>query len=116
MKTITEKQSKTFVDKLCKALIEVGAKKVKDTIAKFRTFELDTVVGKLNIEVDTDSKYCYTMFARFDDVDKAKEIFSCNPHSGKYNTHVGKTAGLTPEKAVEICMITIGYTLPKELA
>ena len=113
MKTITEKQSKTFVDKLCKALIEVGAKKVKDTIDKFRTFELDTIVGKLTINVDTDSKYCYTMFTRFDDVDKAKEVFSCNPHSGKYNTHVGKTAGLTPEKAVEICMITIGYTLPK---
>jgi len=116
MKTITEKQSKTFVDKLCKALIEVGAKKVKDTIDKFRTFELDTIVGKLTINVDTDSKYCYTMFSCFEDVDKAKKIFSCNPYSGKYNTHVGKTAGLTPEKAVEICMIAIECTLPKELA
>jgi hypothetical protein len=113
MKTITQKQSQAFVDKLCKALIEVGAKKVKDRIDSHKDFELETNVGNLEIHVDTDNVHCYTMFARFDDVEKAKDKFPCNPHSGKYNTHVGKTAGITPDKAVEICMIAINITLKK---
>jgi hypothetical protein len=113
MKTITPKQSQAFVDKLCKALIEVGAKKVKDRIDSRKDFQLETTVGNLEIHVDTDNVYCYTMFARFDDVDKAKKKFTCNPHSGKCNTHVGKEVGITPEKAVEICMIAINQTLKK---
>lgn len=116
MKTITPKQSQAFVDKLCKALLEVGAKKVDDVISKFRTFEIETIVGNLNIDVDTDNTYCYTMFARFDEVDRAKEKFPCNSYSGKYNTHVGKNTGITPDKAVEICMRAINRTLIKELA
>jgi hypothetical protein len=116
MKTITKKQSQIFVDKLCAKLIEVGAKKVKDTISTFRKFELETIVGKLTISVDTDNIYCYTMFSRFEDIARAKVKFTCNPYSGKYNTHVGKSDGMTPEKAVEICMIAIECTLPKELA
>lgn len=116
MKTITKKQSEEFVEKLYKELTKIGAKKVDDAISVFRTFELDTVVGKLEINVDTDNLHCYTMFARFKDVNKAKEKFSCNPHSGKYNTHIGNTEGLTPDKAVEICMIAIEVTQPKELA
>lgn len=115
MNTITQKQSQAFVDKLCKALIEVGAKKVDDRITSRKDFEIETIVGNLEIHVDTDNVYCYTMFARFDEVDRAKEKFCCNPYSGKYNTHIGKDAGITPDKAVEICMNAINRTLKSPL-
>lgn len=111
MKNINKKESKIFVDNLCKELTRIGAKKVNDAISVFRTFEIDTMVGKLEINVDTDNLHCYTMFTRFEDVNKAKEKFSCNPFSGKYNTHIGNTEGLTPDKAVEICVAVIEGTL-----
>jgi len=85
MKTITPKQSEAFVKGVCKGLLEIGAKKIKDKISTFRTFELDTIVGKLTISVDTDNLHCFTVFSRFENVDKAKEKFDCNPYSGKYN-------------------------------
>ena len=113
MKTITEKQSQAFAEKLCKALLEVGAIKVKDRIDSRKDFEIETTVGNLEIHVDTDNTYSYTMFARFDEVDRAKEKFNCNPYSGKYNTHVSNDAGITPSKAVEICMTAINRTLNK---
>ena len=115
MKTITPKQSQAFVDKLCKELLGVGAKKVKDRIDSRKDFELETTVGKLEIHVDTDNVHCYTMFTRFDNVELAKEKFPCNPHSGKYNTHVDKIAGITPNKAVDICMSAINRTLKSPL-
>lgn len=105
-------KSQRFVDTLVAGLVKLGAKEYK-TIDSRKSFHLDTVVGNLDIHVSTDIEYCYTMFARFDDVEKAKAKFDCNPHSGKYNTHVGNTPEMTPEKAAEICLIAIEVTQPK---
>ncbi|MEK6829793.1 MAG: hypothetical protein AABY15_06765 [Nanoarchaeota archaeon] len=113
MKTITKKQIQVFVDKVCDGLLQLGAKKVKDKISNFRSFELETVVGKLEINVDTDSQHCYTAFACFDNVEQAKTKFPCNPHSGKYNVHIGKTKGMTPLKAADIVLSAFLQTLPK---
>ena len=116
MKTITKNQNKAFVEGVCKGLIEIGAKKVDDYISTFRTFELDTIVGKLTINVSTDSVHCYSVFSRFDDVDKAKEKFDCNPYSGKYNFHRAKSKLFSMEQMIEFALIKFESTLPKELA
>lgn len=112
---MSKKKTETFVKQLCAQLIAIGATKVKDTINSFRSFELDTIVGKLSINVDTNSEYTYTMFACFENVAEAKKKFDCNPHSGKYNIHIGKRKDMTPARAVEICMIAIEATQPKRV-
>ncbi|HSG31859.1 MAG TPA: hypothetical protein VLB82_09970 [Thermodesulfobacteriota bacterium] len=116
MKTITEKQSEAFVKGVCKGLLEIGAIKVEDKISTFRTFELDTIVGKLTINVDTDNVHCYTVFSKFEDVEKAKEKFDCNQFSGKYNFHRGKSTLFSIPQMIEFALMKFEATLPKELA
>lgn len=103
-------KSQRFVDSLSKKLINLGAVEVQATTDSFKSLQIDTIVGKLSIDIDKDSTHCYTMFARFDNVEEAKKKFDCNPHSGKYNTHVGNIPDMTPEKASEICLIAIEIT------
>lgn len=105
-------KSQRFVDTLSKGLVELGAKEYR-TIESRKSFHLNTVVGNIDIHISVDNEFCYTMFARFDNVEEAKEKFDCNPHSGKYNTHVGNIPDMTPEKAAEICLIAIEVTQPK---
>jgi hypothetical protein len=111
-------KSQRFVDTLCEGLIQFGAKEVKPLFAESthntgrKSLELETIVGNLNININTDVEHCYTMFTRFDDVVEAKKKFNCGL-SGKYNTHIGNTKDITPEKAAEICLIVIRETLKK---
>jgi len=113
---VSKKKNKEFVDGVCKGLIEIGAKKIKDEIDVFRTFELDTIVGKLKINVSTDNNCIFTVFSRFENVALAKEKFSCNPYSGKYNVHIGLVREMTVEQYVDIVISHFELTLPKELA
>lgn len=107
-------KSQRFVDALTAGLVELGAKEYK-TLESRKSFHLDTVVGNIDIHISADVEHCYTMFARFDNVEEAKAKFNCNPYSGKYNTHVGNEPDMTPEKAAEICLIVIQETLPIEM-
>lgn len=104
-------KNQRFVDTLAAGLVELGAKEY-NTIESCRSFKLDTVVGNIDINIYKDVKHCYTMFTCFDNVNKAKTKFDCNPYSGKYNTHIGNTLDMTPEKAAEICLLVIEGTLP----
>ena len=113
MKTITKKQNQVFVDRVCDGLLQLGAKKMKDNGSSLIKFELNTIVGKLDISVDTDSQHCYTVFSCFDNVEQAKTKFPCNPHSGKYNIHIGKAKGMTPLVASDVVLTTLLDTLPK---
>ena len=85
---IKDTSNEKFIKEVSDGLIKMGATKIKDKISAFRSFELDTIVGKLEIDIDADNQFCYTVFSRFLDVDKAKEKFDCNPYSGKYNIHL----------------------------
>ena len=114
MRAINKNKNKAFVDAVCKGLLELGAKKVKDQIDSFRTFELDTIVGKLTINVVVDNFACFTVFSRFEDVARAKQKFDCNPFSGKYNVHIGTSREMTGEKAAEIALIAFDCTVPNE--
>ena len=85
---ITPTNNEKFIKSVTNAILEMGGFKVNDLISSFRTFEIETIVGKLRINIDTDNISCYTLFCRFTDVDRAKEVFDCNPYSGKYNAHI----------------------------
>jgi hypothetical protein len=114
MRAISKKKNNEFVDAVCKGLLELGANKVKDQIDSFRAFELETIVGKLIINVVIDNYACFTVFSRFEDVEKAKQKFTCNPHSGKYNVHIGASGDMTGKKAAEIALIAFDCTIPNE--
>lgn len=103
-------KSQRFVDAVTTGLVQLGAKEYK-TLDSRKSFHLDTVVGNLDIHVSTDIEHCYTMFARFDNVELARTKFDCNQHSGKYNTHVGNIPDMTPEMAAEICLNSIAVTI-----
>ena len=105
MKTTIAKR-KLFVEAVCKGLLELGATKVTDQSSNSRTMELNSIVGKLTINVDAECVYTYTVFSRFEDVDRAKGLFACNPFSGKYNFHIGVSDEMTPEKAAEIVVLS----------
>jgi hypothetical protein len=107
----TKKQSKEFVDKLSLSVLEMGAVRVKDDIFPNR-FSIDTIAGKMSINIDADSKYCFTVYCKFEDVNAAKQKFDCNPFSGKFNSHIGATKELTVDKAVELSLIHIERTQP----
>jgi len=89
MRKISQKNNKTFIDNVCKGLIEIGANKIYDLFPDHISFMLETSVGKLRLRVETDNVHCYTVFSKFEDVESAKQKFDCNPFSGKYNVHLG---------------------------
>ena len=55
------------------------------------TFKIKTKVGNYIFrafhEPDEKRVKIYSIVGRFEDVDRAKEMFDCNPHSGKHNFH-----------------------------
>jgi hypothetical protein len=114
---ITKKQGKEFVAGITKGLLELGA--VVQPKCRIMTnqveFKLDTIVGNLNITLRDDQNYCFTVFSKFDDVAKAKEKFDCNPYSGKYNFHRGKSELFSMEQMIEFAMMHFECTQPKEL-
>ena len=89
MKNICKSKNKKFVDKVCKGLIEMGANQIKSEFPTYNIFKLETVAGKLVIKVEVENVHCYTVFSKFEDVERAKEKFDCNPYTGKYNVHLG---------------------------
>ncbi|MDG1950053.1 MAG: hypothetical protein P8J32_04555 [bacterium] len=103
-----KKQSKEFFDKVTKAVVEMGATSTGDKYGYEWT--LDTIVGKLDIIVDPDSKHCFSVFTKFQDVEAAKQKFACNPFSGKYNFMIGAVKELTVDKAVECALIHLEAT------
>lgn len=84
-----------FVEGICSGLLNLGVKEVTDGTSSFRTFELQTVVGILLINVPIDNSFCYTIFSRFENVELAMHKFDCNPYSGKYNVHI------SPQKSIQ---------------
>ncbi len=111
-KKITVKQAKEFNDKFCKGLIELGAKSIEPMTDSFISFEIPTIVGKLSINVPIQQTYCFMIFSRFEDVDKAKLKFDCNPFSGKYNFSQGIYDKQTVADIVERAIMMFECTLP----
>jgi len=112
---ITLKKQSKFVEGVKKGLLEMGAVIVKgnESISFGNTqFVLDTIAGKLNVTLYNSQKFLYTVYSRFEEVDKAKGKFNCNPHSGKYNAHLS-AKGNTEKYAIEAALIHFECTLTK---
>ncbi len=107
MKRITKNQSESFVTGIKNSLILLGARPIESKLNKFVTLELLTIVGNLEINIDTDNNNCYTVFTKFEDVEQAKKKFDSNPYNGKWNFHVTTD---TPLEAIEIILSGIEQT------
>lgn len=88
MKRNTLKNQKQFVTDAKICILSFGAKEIENS-----RFELETNLGKLNIKLDDDNLYTYSVFMQFEDLDLIKfyKYFSesepLNKHSFKYNFH-----------------------------
>ena len=119
---INKKMSQDFVRFLTEGLISLGAKRVEDKIDSHIEFEMDTIVGKLSISIPKEQQTIFSVYSRFQDVDKAKQKFNCNPHSGKYNVYIGLAPEMTAKiasdaalSAFEITVETLDYSTTKPL-
>jgi len=103
---ISKSKNKEFIEGVTKGLLELGAKQIGNglLVDTYKTFELDTIVGKLNINLSIDNKVIFSVFSRFENVDLAKEKFDCNPYSGKYNVHIGLQPEITVEQYVDTAL------------
>lgn len=112
MREITPKQNKEFNDRFTELTLEMGAKQITaHELYPFHVFELDTHVGILEINLPKVQHTCYAVFSCFKLPALAAQQFSCNPHSGKYNTFLSKVE--TAKKTAEVAAIFFRLTLPK---
>ena len=82
MKKTLKKDRLDFQKKFKEKVLEYGANHLRS----YR-FEIDTVVGKLNLSVHESDEYGFNIYARFDDEKEACKYYDCNSHTGKYNLH-----------------------------
>lgn len=88
MSRIKKSNSTTFVKLMTEKILSFGGKIISQT-KDLTIMSLDTKFGDLGISLYDDNVHCYTVFARFKDVERAKNgRIGCNPFSGKYNIHV----------------------------
>jgi hypothetical protein len=57
---------------------------------KRKEYIIKTKCDKLPVTIIDRKSEIYTVFTCFDNVDKAKDKFDCNPFSGKYNFHLSQ--------------------------
>ncbi len=98
---ITKKKAAEFNKKFIEKILELGALPIVNRMDFMTSFELKTIVGRLVINLYNEHNYCYTVFSRFDDVDKAKLKFDCNSYSGKYNIHASGSSNTVDEAVKE---------------
>ncbi len=100
MRDISIKKQKVFVSQVTSGLLEIGAIIQQNTLRHNCTvFNLDTVAGNLEITLRHEQGSLYSVFSIFDNPKVAKEKFTCNPNSGKYNFH--STGTWMPQEAAE---------------
>lgn len=90
MKNITKKQHLAFHKEITTFLQKVGAKP-NDSFnpTSMDRFTLDTKAGILHIALRDEAQYIYSIFTRFEDVEKAKKLglLGLNTNTGKNNFH-----------------------------
>jgi hypothetical protein len=85
MRTINPNSSKKFVDAI-KKHIEANGGVLTDV--ERNVYRINTEVGMTTITVPEDQGVCYTIYNKFDEVEKAHKKFPfSNGYSGKYNLH-----------------------------
>lgn len=109
-KKITKHQANEFNNKFIKGIIELGAIKIKPYTSSFESFKLNTIVGELKINLPIEHTFIFYVFSCFEDVEKAKLKFDCNPHSGKYN-FMTQSEPVIVDKTVELAIMFFESTL-----
>ena len=85
---IKKADNKRFVDEVQKMLHNMGATKRREGILDTRFFALKTKYGQLDIILDLDNTFLFTVFCKFKNLMKIKKFdVPCNQNSGKYNFH-----------------------------
>jgi len=84
MRKISKVNNKKFKKKCMEMFNKYG---ITETGSNFYEYQLDTQYGLLRLSVHDEEIFTYSIFTRFDEPEKAKEKFACNPYSGKYNFH-----------------------------
>lgn len=110
MSKITKKQAIEFNEKFTSGILALGAKSITPHTDSFTSFEMETKVGRLTMNLCKEQTYCFTIFSRFEDVNRAKLRFGCNPYSGKYNFH-GTTEPTDVESNIKIALFMFEQTL-----
>ena len=102
---ITLKDRKNFVEGVTKGLLKLGAviQPVNKLTFPCTEFKLNTIVGNLDITLYHKQGNLFTIFSRFEDAQKAKVKFDCNPFSGKYNFQSVKSH--TTEQMIEFALM-----------
>lgn len=83
---MNKRSQNKFNNAITKELIAMGAQVTSKNEDKTE-FTMDTIVGKLDVSLYHDQGGLYSVFSRFEDVDRAKDVFDCNKFTGKYNFH-----------------------------
>ena len=80
-----------FVKNITTFLNSVGAVKVNSRADYYLSYEINTKAGKLSINIDTSYSIIFSIFTRFEEVEKAKQILGnstrLNSYCGKWNFH-----------------------------
>ena len=82
-----------FRKNVTKLLEKLGAKKVEGHISYYDYWAYNTVGGKLTVRIPTEHENIFSIFGRFEEVEKAKvelnssALSHLNIHSGKWNFH-----------------------------
>jgi len=86
---LTKKTAKQINTELHETLIECGAEIITDPATLGgKYYTLATLYGPLWLHPSNEAgSEVVTVFARFEDVEKARKYTRCNPHTGKWNFH-----------------------------
>ena len=109
---ISKKRQAKFVKDVKAVLKECGAVEYTGSSYTGYNYHIDTIGGKLDVRIDDDQDYIFSIFCRFDDVKKAVKMLDgpsyqhLNEFSGKWNFHSSHEEGLELFKT-ELSIITI---------
>jgi len=109
---ITKKQQDEFVAGVTKGLVDMGAviQPTDERMLSNTQFKLKTIAGNLLITLYHHQKFLFTVYSRFEEPEKAKGKFYCNPHSGKYNFN--KVNNCSMKQVIEFALMHFECTLP----
>ena len=83
---MTKANRQRFCLKVADYLKERGAWVGRSELPECETFLIETIAGQLALTPCPGFSIA-TVFGRFADIDRAKELVACNPFTGKWNHH-----------------------------
>jgi len=73
MKKITDRQNASFIAKLEKSLIKLGAFKSSKDVEPYYPLSINTIGGLLYLKIDLDNESFFTLYTMFESLELAKE-------------------------------------------